>query len=55
LVGRDGITQTTLAPTGKVRVDGKTYVAQTEDGFLEKGHAIKVVRIETFKLIVARS
>ena len=55
LVGRDGITQTTLAPTGKVRVDGKTYVAQTEDGFLEKGHAIKVVRIETFKVIVARS
>lgn len=55
LVGRDGITQTILAPTGKVRVAGKTYVAQTEDGFLEKGHAIKVVRIETFKLIVARS
>ena len=55
LVGRDGITQTTLAPTGKVRVDGKTYVAQSEDGFLEKGHTVKVVRIETFKLIVTRS
>ena len=54
LVGRSGIAQTTLAPTGKVRIDDKTYVAQAEDGFLEKGHAVKVVRIETFKLIVTR-
>lgn len=55
LVGKEGVALTTLAPTGKVRIDAKTYVAQAEDGFLEKGHVIKVVRIETFKLIVART
>ncbi len=55
LVGREGVTLTILAPTGKIRLDGKTYVAKAEDGFLEKGHAVKVVRIETFKLIVART
>ena len=54
LVGKEGLALTTLAPTGKIRLDDKTYVAQTEDGFLEKGHAVKVVRIETFKLIVTR-
>jgi len=54
LVGQEGLALTTLAPTGKVRIGGKSYVAQAEDGFLEKGHAVKVVRCETFKLIVTR-
>lgn len=54
LVGREATTLTTLAPTGKIGLDGKTYVAQIEDGFIEKGHSVKIVRIETFKLIVAR-
>ena len=54
LVGKEGLALTTLAPTGKIRLDDQTYVAQAEDGFLEKGHAVKVVRIETFKLIVTR-
>lgn len=54
LVGMEATTVTTLAPTGKIRVGDKTYVAQIEDGFIEKGNTVKVVRIETFKLIVAR-
>ena len=55
LVGKQGVALTTLAPTGKIRIDDKTHIAQSEDGFLEKGHAVKVVRIETFKVIVVRT
>ena len=52
LVGAEGVTLTILAPTGKVRVDGMVHTAQAEDGYLEKGQPVRVVRTETFKLIV---
>jgi membrane-bound ClpP family serine protease len=52
LVGAEGVTLTILAPTGKVQIDGTVHTAQAEDGFLEKGVAVRVVRTETFKLIV---
>lgn len=54
LVGKEGVTLTTLAPTGKVQVLGQVHTAFAQDGYLEKGAPIKVVRIETFKLIVAK-
>lgn len=52
LVGAEGVTLTILAPTGKVQIDGAVHTAQAEDGFLEKGLPIRVLRTETFKLIV---
>lgn len=54
LVGSEGVTLTTLAPGGKVQVNGKIYTAAAEDGYLEKGAPIRVLRNETFKLIVQR-
>ncbi|MGA1204652.1 MAG: NfeD family protein [Opitutales bacterium] len=54
LVGTEGVTLTILAPTGKVQVDGRIHTAQAEDGYLEKGQPVRVVRTETFKLIVTR-
>ena len=54
LVGREGVTLTVLAPSGRVEVGGKVYTASAEDGFLEKGVPIRVFRTETFNLIVAR-
>ena len=53
-VGTEGVTLTILAPTGKVEIDGKSYTASAEDGFLEKGVPIRVLRSETFKLIVVK-
>lgn len=52
LVGMEGVTLTVLAPTGKVRVGDKTFTASAEDGFLERGVPVTVLRSETFKLIV---
>jgi membrane-bound serine protease (ClpP class) len=54
LVGTEGVTLTILAPTGRVQIDGRTYTAFAEDGFLEKGVPVRVIRTETFKLIVVR-
>jgi membrane-bound ClpP family serine protease len=54
LIGEEGVTLTTLAPSGKVRVNDTTLIAAAQSGFIEKGTPIRVVRIETFKLIVER-
>jgi len=54
LVGQEGVTLTILAPSGKVLVDGQTHTAAVVDGFLEKGVPVRVVRTETFKLIVEK-
>ena len=54
LVGTEGVTLTILAPTGRVELGGKVYTASAEDGYLEKGVPIRVLRSETFKLIVAK-
>ena len=54
LVGSEGVTLTILAPTGRVQIDGRVYTAFAEDGFLEKGVPVRVIRTETFKLIVVK-
>ena len=54
LVGQDGVTLTVLAPTGKVRIGDRTFTATAEDGFLERGVPVCVLRSETFKLIVEK-
>ncbi|MCC5833918.1 MAG: hypothetical protein JJU20_04215 [Opitutales bacterium] len=54
LVGMSGVTLTTLAPSGKVQIQQKVYPASAQEGYLEKGTPISVVRSETFKLIVAK-
>jgi membrane-bound ClpP family serine protease len=52
LVGKTGITLTTLAPGGTVRIEGTDYQAASADGLLPRGTPVRVVRRETFKLIV---
>jgi membrane-bound ClpP family serine protease len=54
LAGAEGVTLTTLAPTGKVQVGDAVHTATAQSGYLEKGAPIRVVRSETFKLIVER-
>ncbi len=54
LVGKEGVTLTILAPSGRVQIGGQVYTASAEDGFLEKGVPVRVLRTETFNLIVQR-
>lgn len=54
IVGKCGVALTTLAPGGKVRVEGKDYEASSISGLLKKGDAIEVVRVEAFKIIIKK-
>lgn len=55
VVGREAVAVTALAPTGVVRVDGRRYEARCESGFAEPGERLRVVRVETFHLVVIAS
>ena len=54
IVGLQGETLTTLAPTGFVYIDGKKYEAASQSGLLPKGTAVKVVGADNFRLIVSK-
>lgn len=54
LVGKNGVALTSLAPGGKVRVDGKDYEASSLSGLMRKGAQIEVVRVEDFRIIVKK-
>lgn len=55
LVGREGIASTVLKLSGKVRVDDKIYDAVSEDGFIEKGTRVSIIRYETGQLYVVKA
>ena len=54
LVGRTGITQTILRPSGKIIIDDEIYDAKCEMGYIEKGEPIKVIRHEATQLYVIK-
>ena len=54
LIGKAGIAQTVLRPSGKVGIEGKVYDGISESGFIEKGEPVVVVRSENAQLYVMR-
>lgn len=54
LVGKKGIASTVLRPSGKVNVEGTVYDAISEDGFIEKGTEVKVIKYETGQIHVSK-
>lgn len=55
LVGKSGIAHTDLRPSGKVTVEGTTYDATTDEGFIAKGTEVKVVKFELGQVYVSVS
>jgi membrane-bound ClpP family serine protease len=55
VIGREAVAITALGPTGIVRVDGRRYEARCDSGFAEAGARLRVVRVETFQLVVIAS
>ena len=51
--GSTGIAITDLRPVGKVRIKGKTVVAETDGEYIEKGTEITVQRIDGVKTVVS--
>ena len=51
-VGKAGVAETVLRPSGKVRMDGVTYDAVSESAFIEAGSEVVVLRIYGGNLVV---
>ena len=44
-----------MAPTGKIRIEGKEYEATTNGGLLDAGTPIEVVNYDNYKVIVKKT
>ena len=53
-VGKEGVAQTILRPSGKVNIDGEILDATIEHGFAEPGDKIKVTKFENAQLFVRK-
>ncbi len=54
-VGKSAIALTDMSPTGRVLVDGKTFEAQSELGFIEKESPLVITGGDNFRLTVKKS
>jgi len=54
LVGKSGIAETVLRPSGTVIIEGELYDAKSQYGYIDKGTAVKVVKYETTQLYVIK-
>ncbi len=52
LIGKNGQTLTRLNPSGKVTIDGKSYEAVSQDGYIEAKQEITIVAQRNFNLTV---
>jgi len=54
LIGKTGTAETSLRPSGAVRIDGKRIIALSEAGTISRGEKVKVVRSEGFNIVVRK-
>jgi membrane-bound serine protease (ClpP class) len=52
LLGHDGRAQTTLRPSGKALIDGRSVDVVAEGAFIERGQAVRVVAVEGNRVVV---
>ena len=51
-MGDEGVTLTDMRPSGKVMVGGERVDAVSDDGFLDSGSRVRIVRYENAQLYV---
>ncbi|WP_036931793.1 NfeD family protein [Proteocatella sphenisci] len=51
-IGKVGITESTLRPTGKAKIEGKIMDVVSEDKLIEKGKMVKVTYVDGTKVLV---
>jgi len=55
VIGREAVAETTLAPGGYVRVDGRRYEAFCRSGHAAAGARLTVVGLDNFRVIVSKT
>jgi membrane-bound serine protease (ClpP class) len=54
LLGRAGVAETALRPTGKALVDGRRVDVVSEGGFIDEGTAVEVVEVAGARVVVRK-
>jgi membrane-bound serine protease (ClpP class) len=54
LIGKTGIADSILRPSGKVIIDDEIYDAKSEFGYINKGEKVKVIRYGTSQIYVVK-
>ena len=52
MVGKSGVAKSDLLPSGDVRIEGRTYDAVSNGMAINKGQAVRVVAVNTQRLVV---
>jgi membrane-bound serine protease (ClpP class) len=55
VIGAEGVTLTTMAPTGMIRVGDRKYEAFSRSGLLSKDQRVRVVARDNFRLIIEKA
>jgi len=53
MVGKTGIAKTMLRPSGKVEIDGEIFDAVAEEGLIDKGTSVRIVKDVAGQLYVS--
>tara|TARA_R110002111_G_scaffold119685_1_gene182634 strand:+ start:38 stop:502 length:465 start_codon:yes stop_codon:yes gene_type:complete len=54
IIDKEGTALTRLNPSGKVAIDGQTYEAHSQDGYIAANQPIRVIAQDSFKLIIKK-
>lgn len=54
IVGQRGTTLTRMNPSGKIAIDGRSYQAYSQDGYIDAEKTVVVVKRDNFKLIIRK-
>jgi membrane-bound serine protease (ClpP class) len=54
LIGKVGVTDTELQPSGTVLIDNEIYDAKTDGEYVEAGRGVRVTRVRGKKIFVRR-
>lgn len=54
IIGKEGKTLTTLAPTGKIQIEEQSFEAFSKSGMLHANERVKVVAQDNFRLIIEK-
>jgi membrane-bound serine protease (ClpP class) len=54
MIGKIGITDSALQPSGTVVIDGEIYAAESDADFVEAGRGVRVIRVRGKKIYVRR-
>ena len=55
LLGKKGVTVTTLRPTGTAEIEGEGVDVVAEGAFIEKGSPVVVTKVEGFRVVVRKT